>query len=44
VAICDSATWGAGNMLFWGTLSVSKVVGVGDVFKFAIGDLDITFA
>ena len=44
VAICDSATWGAGNMFLYGTLAVSKVVGSGDTFKFNIGDLDITFA
>ena len=44
VAILDSATHGAGNMLLYGTLAVSKVVGVGDTFKFNIGDLDITFA
>ena len=44
VAICDSATHGAGNMLYWGALAASKVVASGDVFKFNIGDLDITEA
>lgn len=44
VAICDSATWGAGNLLVYGTLDASKVVGSGDTFKFNIGDLNITFA
>lgn len=44
VALCDSATWGAGNMLLYGTLDVSKAVGIGDTFKFNIGDLNITFA
>lgn len=43
-AICDSATWGAGNMLFHGAVTVPKTVGVGDVFKFNAGDLDIVFA
>jgi hypothetical protein len=44
VAICDSATWGAGNMLFHGALTTSKVVNVGDVFSFAIGALDVSIA
>ena len=44
VAILDSATHGAGNLWLYGTLAVSKVVGVGDTFKFNIGDLDVTFA
>jgi hypothetical protein len=44
VAILDSATHGAGNVLFYGTLAVSKTVSSGDVFKFNAGDLDITFA
>ena len=44
VALCDSATWGAGNMLLYGTLTASKVVNNGDTFKFNIGDLDVTFA
>lgn len=43
-AILDSATHGAGNILFWGALSVSKVIGVGDTFSFPAGSLDITFA
>lgn len=44
VAICSSATWGAGDVYLYGTLTVSKVVNSGDTFKFNIGDLDITFA
>jgi len=44
VAILDSATAGAGNVLFWAALAVSKTVNTGDTFKFNIGDLDITFA
>jgi hypothetical protein len=44
VAILDSATHGAGNVLLYGTLAVSKSINSGDTFSFAIGDLDITFA
>ena len=44
MAICDSATWGAGNVAVHGALTASKVVGVGDVFQFAAGALDITYA
>ncbi len=44
VAILDSATLGAGNVLFWGALDVSKVVNSGDTFKFLAGALNITFA
>jgi len=43
IAICDSATYDAGNMLLYGTLTASKAVGSGDTFKFAIGDLNIAF-
>lgn len=42
VAIRDAAT--AGNLLFYGALTASKVVGSGDVFQFAIGALDVTLA
>jgi hypothetical protein len=34
----------AGNLLFWGALTASKVVGSGDTFSFAIGALSVTFA
>lgn len=44
VAICDNATPGAGNLLLFGTLTVSKVVNSADIFRFAAGDLDITFS
>ena len=44
IAICDSATWGAGNVLFHGALTANRIVNDGDTFEFAIGDLDITFA
>lgn len=38
--ISDAAT--NGNTLFHGTLSANKTVGSGDIFKFNVGDLDIT--
>lgn len=41
-AVLDATT--AGNMLLYGALTASKVVGNGDTFKFAIGDFDVTFA
>lgn len=44
IALVDSATHAAGNSLFHGALSVSKTVGVGDIFQFSIGALDITLA
>jgi hypothetical protein len=43
VAICDSATWGAGNMWLYGTLAASKTVNSGDTFSFAISALTVTF-
>lgn len=42
VAIHDAVS--AGNMLFYGALSVSKDVNNGDTFKFNAGDLDISLA
>jgi len=33
-----------GNLLIHGILSAQKVVGDGDVFQFAAGDLDVVFA
>lgn len=39
-AICDAST--AGNMLAYGSLTISKSVASGDTPKFAAGDLDIT--
>lgn len=35
--IMDSATLGAGTMLYQGALAVSKIVGIGDQVSFAIG-------
>lgn len=42
VAIYDAIT--AGNLLFHGPLSASKVVGSGDTFEFAAGELDVRFS
>lgn len=39
IAITDSATYDAGNMLFYGTLSVSKTVTSGDTFTISATDL-----
>ncbi len=39
-AIMDAAT--AGNMLWWGDLSTTKAVGVGDTPSFAVGALSTT--
>lgn len=44
VAILDSATHGAGNLLLYGTLTTPRTCQVGDSFQFAIGALDVTFA
>lgn len=41
VAILDSATHGAGNVLFYGDLSVSKSITSGDTFSFSIGALTV---
>ncbi len=38
--IFDAVT--AGNLLYWGDLVASKIVGVGDTAKFLVGDLDVT--
>jgi hypothetical protein len=43
-AVNSSATIGAGNMLLHGALTASKTVQNGDIFKFAIGAFDVTFA
>lgn len=41
-AIMDTATVDTGNILAYGTLTISKSVQSGDTPKFATGDLDIT--
>lgn len=44
VMLADSGTYGSGNSYVHGALTASKAVGTNDVFKFATGDFDITFA
>ena len=41
LAIVDSATWGAGNVLFWGALTASKTIGSGDVFTIDVAGLSV---
>jgi hypothetical protein len=41
VAIVDSTTYGAGNMLFFGVLTTPKTIDDMDIFAFAINQLDI---
>lgn len=43
-ALVDSATHGAGNVLFYGQLTQDKIVNDGDTFKFNIDDWDVTIA
>lgn len=43
VGIYDSATYGAGNLLFSAALTSSKTIGNTDVFVFNAGDLVTTF-
>jgi hypothetical protein len=43
-AICDSASYGSGNLLFWGTITTPKICQVGDDGAFGVGTLVITFA
>jgi len=40
VGVFDAAT--SGNLMAYGTLSASKTVATGDVFRIPAGDLDIT--
>jgi len=42
VAITDNATPGAGNVLYFGNLGTSKVVGTGDQITFAASALSVT--
>lgn len=44
VAICDSATYNGGNMLFFGALASSKTVGSGDTVNFNATNLSITLS
>lgn len=44
VAIMDSGTHGAGNVLIYGELTTSKTITSGDVFKIPSGEITITLA
>lgn len=44
MGLMDSATWGAGNMLYHGALAASKTIGINDIFQFPAGSLDIVHA
>jgi len=41
VAICDSTTTAAGNVLFYGALTANKVVSNGDTFSFQSSQLSV---
>jgi len=43
VAITDSSTYGAGNLLFHGAIDSTATVSDGDTFIFSVNDLKITF-
>ena len=44
IALVDSLTYGAGNVLLHGALTTPRIVTDGDTFKFNAGDIDITLA
>ena len=44
VAILDSATLGAGNILYWGALTTSQTISSGNTVSFGIGALTVTEA
>ena len=44
VAITDSATRGAGNVLFYGAVTSSKTIDSGDTFQVTAGNLTISLA
>lgn len=44
VALMDSATLGAGNILWYGQLTADKTIASGDVFKILAGQLTATLA
>lgn len=41
---CSSATYATGEIYVYGVLSASKAVAIDDIFKFPIGNFDVTFA
>ena len=42
VAICDSGSAGAGNVLFYGPVTVSKTIDTGDTFQITSGNLTVS--
>ena len=44
VAIMDSGTYGAGNVLVYGELGTAKTITSGDIFKIPSGEITITLA
>jgi hypothetical protein len=44
VAVMDSATHGAGNVIFHGSVTSSKTIDDGDTFQISAGNLTITLA
>jgi len=44
LAVMDSVTTGAGNVLFYGALTTSKTIESGDTFQITSGNLTVTLA
>jgi len=44
IAILDSATVGAGNVLFWSSIATSKVIDNGDTFQITATNLTVSLA
>jgi hypothetical protein len=44
MAIVDSSSYDAGNMLFYSTVGTSRTIDSGDTAEFAIGAITVTFA
>ena len=44
VAVVDSATRGAGNVLFWGAVTTTKTIDTGDTFSISSGNLTVSLA
>lgn len=42
IAICDSATRGAGNVLFYGPVTTAKIIETGDTFQITAGNLTVS--
>ena len=44
VAIMDSATIGAGNVLFYGAVTTPKTIDIGDTFQVSAGNLTVSLS